>query len=601
MIVGVAIVLYAVERIPLELTSLSILSVMLVFFHVFPISGRDGRNLLDAGTLLQGFANPALVSVLALLVVTQGVARTGALDRGVGVIIRLAKGNTWAAIALTFGTIFVTSMFVHNTPVVVMFVPMLETLSRRLGLRTSQVMIPLSFVAILAGMTTLIGSSTNLLVSGALVQFGHEPLGFFDFTLPGLLLAAVGLIYLMVVGVRLLPARDSPADRLTAGPRRHFVLQATVTDESGLVGAEAHAHLLRIRGARLILLQRGEQAMPAPFRFGRLRAGDLLVLLVTREAMEQAMVRYPKLLRTASLEAVADNAEPRRRGAGERVLAEVMIAPGSRLIGQTLEEVGFHSRFGCLVLGIERRAHVIRHRLTEVRLEAGDVLVIEGAADDIERFRATRNLILLDGSAAELPVPALARRAALIFVAVVAVAALEIVPVAVAAVAGAAPMIVTGVLDLQRAAWAIDRRIILLVGSAFALGAALEHTGAAAFLARQTLGPLGSLGPAVVVSALFLVVALMTNVIANNAAAILFTPIAVEAAQALQTDPFFFALAVLFGANCSFATPIGYQTNLLVMGPGHYRFTDFVKVGTPLVVLLWIAFSLLALWRFGVG
>jgi di/tricarboxylate transporter len=236
--------------------------------------------------------------------------------------------------------------------------------------------------------------------------------------------------------------------------------------------------------------------------------------------------------------------------------------------------------------------------LTEIYLQTGDVLVVEGGREDVKRFKTARNLILLDGSEVDVPSPGLARRAAAIFLGAVALAATDVVPIVIAAICGGALMVMTGILSISRAIRAIDPKLFFLVGTSLALGIALEHTGGAVYLAHLLLGSVGNGNPAVLLSALFLIVAVVTNILSNNATAVLFTPIAVGIADQVGVSPFVFALAVLFGANCSFATPIGYQTNLLVMGPGHYRFSDFLRAGSPLVILLWVVFSLFVPWYY---
>ena len=602
-IVLVAIALFATERIPIEFSAIAILGVLLLFFEVFPLLDAQGENLLGASVLLQGFANPALIAVLALLVLGQGVIRTDALGWSTGYVLALARMNVTLSFALAFGCVLVLSPFLNNTPVVVLFIPILQVLAHRLRRTASRVMMPLSFVAVLAGMTTLIGSSTNLLVSGALTQLGEAPLGFFDMTVPGLVLVAVGLLYLIVFGPRLLPDRPSLPERLMTGRIPRFVAKLTVGSEAGLVDKPAASNVLGISNTRLILVQRGEQALLPPFTDVRLRSSDLLVVLATRTALTELAARYPGLLHNA-LAAETLDADDRDQGqftAGDQVLAEVMIPPGSRLVGESLERIGFYRTYQCLVLGLERRSHMIRDQLTKIRLLAGDVLVVQGTRPQLQSLRRTGNLIPLDETVVELPAPQLAKRAAAIFVGVILLAATGLLPVVVSALLGCVAMIATGVLTFEQAARALDRRIVLLVPTSLALGAALEKSGGAELLAQELLFGVQAFGPAVVLSLLFLIVALMTNILTNNATAIIFTPIAVSIAQSLGESPTVFALAVLLAANCSFATPIAYQTNLLIMGPGHYRFADFIRLGLPLVLLIWVAFSLFAPWYYQLG
>ncbi|MDH3241958.1 MAG: SLC13 family permease [Alphaproteobacteria bacterium] len=600
LLIALAVILYATERLSIERTSIIILAALMLIFELAPLAPQPGQQKIDAALLLRGFANPALIAVICLLIVGEGLARTGALDWLVRFILRVTGDNGHAAILLTFATVLVAGAFLNNTPVVIMFIPILESVVRQHQIAPSRLMMPLSFIAIMAGMTTLIGSSTNLLISGSMEQLSGRPLGFFEFTIPGLGLAAVGIAYLVLAGPRLLKHRSSPMGEITESPNRRYIAQLTVGESSKLVGQEVSSDLLGISGSRTILLQREEQAFAPPFAGIEARPGDTLVILATLEALAQAQTTYPHLHFAVSDEDLPANDEERKARLGaDQMLAEVMVVPGSRFEGGTLKEAGFHANFGCLVLGIERRAHVIRKGITDLRIRPGDILVVQASRADLDRVRASRDFVVMDGSAQSLPAPHLAQLAGIIFAATVISAATGLLPIAVAAFAGVALMVTTHVLPLRQAVKAVDRRIFLLVGASFALGQALTETGGAALIAGGLIGALADAGPIVLISALFLGVAVMTNLLSNNATAILFTPIAIGLAQGLGADPLPFVLAVLFGANCAFATPIGYQTNLLVMGPGYYTFGDFVRTGGPLVLVMWLAFTLLIPWYYG--
>ncbi|MBL6933831.1 MAG: SLC13 family permease [Alphaproteobacteria bacterium] len=596
-----AIGLYMVEKLPMEYVSIALMGVLLLFFQIFPVLGPDGRNLLDAARILEGFANPALIAVLALLVVGQGMVNTRALTHVVQSVFLL--GGTQPALTRILALIFVLviSAFLNNTPVVVIFIPIMQALSDRLGASASSVMMPLSFAAILGGMTTLIGSSTNLLVSSSLIELGETPFTFFEFTLPGLFLASVGLVYVLFVAPRILPDRATLANTLIGEGGKQFIAQITVLEDSKLVGEESAAGIfpsLRDMTVRLIL--RGEHAELPPFDGFALRPGDVLVVAATRKALTDALGRGAGVMHT-EFRAPDDEEEAKELGLGEgdQVLAEVMVTPASRLIGQNLEQIGFRYKFSSIVLGLQRRSRMIRTRMTEIPLEAGDVLLVQGGSEAVQALRGHRDLLPMEWSAMELPAPNLARRANLIFLGVVGLAATGTLPIVVSALLGAAVMIFTGVLNIRQAARAVDRNLVLMVATALALGSAMQETGAAAFIADNIIGFLGLSHPAVVLSVFFLMVAVISNVISNNACAVLFTPIAVGIAVGLGVDPKIFAVAVVFAANCSFATPVGYQTNLLVMGPGHYRFSDFVRAGFPLTVILWLVFSFFAPWYYG--
>jgi di/tricarboxylate transporter len=598
-LVIVAIAAFAAERIRIEITSLGVLVALVVLFELVPLVPAAGQPRLDTERLVAGFANPALIAVMALLVLGHGLSRSGALDWVLRAFLNITGEHPAPAIIIAFGAVLVASAFVNNTPIVIIFIPILESIARRFGIPASALMMPLSFAAILAGMTTLIGTSTNLLVSGAMVQAGLKPLGFFEFTVFGVILAAVGLLYLVLVAPRLQRRRASPVTRFTTDARRHFVAQLTVGEEQKLVGRPAAFNVLGIRGARLVLVQRREQSHVPPFNNLEIRTGDTLVILATREALAEAQASYPHLMFNMGGDDLPVDEEERKAWLGrDQMLTEVMIVPGSPFVGQTLEEIGFRSRFNCLVLGLERQSHVIRQRLTGRAIREGDVFVVQGTRESLDSLRTARGLIILDGATRPLPPARAAETAGVVFTGTVVVAATGLLPIAAAALAGVAIMLATGVLTFREATEALDRRIYLMVAASLGLGVAMMDTGAAAYLARGVIGAFGGTGPAVMLSVLFLLVALLTNVLSNNATAVLFTPIAIGLAQGLEQPVTPFVLAVLFGASCAFATPIGYQTNLLVMGPGYYRFGDFLRVGGPLVLLIWLTFSLLAPWYY---
>ena len=286
-----------------------------------------------------------------------------------------------------------------------------------------------------------------------------------------------------------------------------------------------------------------------------------------------------------------DDPDEAPRKSSVQMLGEVMVTPSSRLIGQSLEQAGFRKRFGCVVLGIQRRSRMIRAQVNEIRLEAGDVLLIQGRRADVRALRRNPHALLMEWSATDLPRLHHSSRAMLIFAVMVAAAASGLVPIVVATVAAVAGMIAVGCLNIRQAAAALDRSIVLTIAMALALGVAMQVTGGATFLANALTGLMEGASPAYILSAFFLMVALLSNLISTKAAAVLFTPIAVGIANGLGVDPLPFAVAVVFAANCSFASPIGYQTNLLVMAPGHYRFLDFARAGLPLIFLMWLTFS----------
>ncbi|MBT4491162.1 MAG: SLC13 family permease, partial [Rhodospirillaceae bacterium] len=562
LIVG-AIILYATERFPLEQTSLALLAALLVLFHFAPleIPEEGAIILLDARTLLAGFADPALVAVLALMVVGQGLIRTGALDEAIRIMTRRFQRSPALALTVTLVAIATLSAFINNTPIVVIFIPVMATIAERLNKGPSRLMMPLSFAAILGGMVTLIGSSTNLLVAGAVAGMEQPAIGFFDFAGPGVLLALIGMAYVIWILPRLLPERESMASQI-AGEGKQFIAQIEVRPGSPLVGQSAVAGMIpHLKGMTVRLIQRGEESHLPPFEDVLLRAGDTVVVAATRAILTEALARTPELVEQT--EGEAEEGTP-----GNSMLAEAMVTPASRVIGRNLRLVGFHYHTGCIILGVQRRSRMMRGRMEDIRLEAGDVLLVLGPRERVTDLRFSREVLLIEWSTMELPARHHAKRALGIFTGVVALAATGVVPIAIAALVGALGMVTLGCLNVRQAARAVDRQVAFLVAAALAMGSALQGTGGAAYLAQHMIDALADQGPAVMLSALFALVAVMTNVLSNAATAVLFTPIAINTALALGVAPTAFIHAIIFAANCSFATPMGYQTNLLVMGPG---------------------------------
>lgn len=598
-IIAATIVAYASERWSMEAVSLVSLAAILLLFGAFPYSGpatgSDG-GVLGAEQLLAGFANPALATVIALLIVGQGLFATDAMEAPARYLGRLGGASSYRPILFILVGAGLISAFLNNTPVVVIFIPVLVVIAAKRSIPASRVFIPLSFISILGGMTTLIGSSTNLLVAGVARDYGVE-IGFFDITGMGAMLALVGSIYVLFVLPRFMPERQA---ELAAGAKSgaQFIGEITLTRDHPLVGTSAKAGMFPGLGdLTLRMLQRHDVPHLPPFEDLVLRAGDTLVISGTRRAFSKALSQG-----RASVENEESDGEETGQEAPpgpDYHLAEAVVSPGSRYAGRTIQLSGLRPRFGISVLGVQRKSRMARSGLSDIRLEPGDTLLIGGPMQAITQLRGNHDLLMLEHSAEAVPQSRKARTAVAIFAAIVLASAFSVVPIVVAAICGAVMMMLTGCLSLLQAARAFDRQIFLLVGASVALATALEATGGARLIADSSLGLMAGAGPAVILSGLFLVMAVLTNILSNNATAVLFTPIALGMANGLGLSPEPFIAAVIFAANSSFATPIGYQTNLLVMGPGHYRFSDFVRAGTPLVIIIWLTFSLLAPWYYG--
>ena len=600
-VIAGTILLYAWERFPIELTALGSVVAFILIFTVFPYQPpADGSAAGGLGPqeLLMGFANPALITIMALLVVGQALFQTDALDKPTQIVLRAFRRLRLAPVTPILIGVAAISAFLNNTPVVVMFLPVLAAVAAAGGTSASRVLMPLSFIAILGGMTTLIGSSTNLLVADVAGRAGGVTIGFFSFTPLGSLIAFIGALYIIFVMPRLLKPRQTMADEIQ-GPAggKQFIAQIPVTYNHPLVGARSVKGMFpMLRDMTVRLVQRGEKPFLPPFEGVELQPGDTVIVAATRQALTKALSLRQPIMRS-------DHGEPddedRTITDGAVSLAEAVVAPGSRMIGRTTAQSSLKAESNCVVMGLQRRSRMPRMAMTDIRLEAGDVLLLAGAHEDIQSLRGNRDVLLLDWSTAEVPKRRYAPRALMIFVAVVAAAASGQVPIVTAAITGALAMMLSGCLNVRQALRALDSRIFMLIGASLAAATALERTGGARAVAEGLMTAMDGQPPAVILSMLFLLIAALTNVLSNNATAVLFAPIAVNMAARTGVDVNAFVTCLIFAANCSFATPIGYQTNLIVMGPGHYRFSDFLRAGTPLVLIIWLAFSLLAPWYYG--
>lgn len=623
----VAIMMFVNEKIKLEVSAIFVMVSLLLFGQLFPLSHEGGKgNMLDPASLLSGFANPSLIAVMSLLVLGQGLIHTDALRFLTGLFVTKRKVLAWISMIAIILFVAVMSAFMNNTPLVIIAIPVLQVLVSNIGMAQSRIMIPLSFAAILGGMTTLIGSSTNLLVDSAMQDLGYDPIGFFDFTVPGLMMAGVGMAYVLLVLPFMLPDRRSFADEIKGG-KKQFVAELDIDEDSKLIGVECiEGRFKELPDMNVRLIQRRGHLMLPPFEGYSIEKGDILIVAATREALTTLLGKYPGfLLSHSSLQQMeqsrqskqetiqaqqlmskeemdqdeaieqiqANLSEEKEEAMNTHILAEIMVNPNSRIIDMSLEQAHLERQHAVTVLGIQRRARVVRRRLGRIKLESGDVLLVAGSQAALEDLRDNPDFVVMAGTIRDLPMRVKAPIALGIFAGTIAVAAAGMLPIPVAALTGAALMIALGCLNLRQATRALDRKIFLLVGSALALGKTLEVTQAAESVAEAMLHLPFAQEPLIILSMLFILVAICTNLLTNNACAILFTPIAMSIGTGLGIDPLIMAMTVIFGANCSFASPIGYQTNLLVMGPGHYRFRDFFKAGIPLVIIMWAAFTLM--------
>jgi len=586
-----ALFLFTRDRIPLESSSLAILILLVVGFELVPYV-RNGERVLEAADFFAGFGNEALVTICALMMVGKALETTGALQPLANVV-----GRTWStrpvlALLVTLAAGAVLSAFMNNTPIVVLLMPILVGASLRSKFPVSGVMLPMGLATIIGGMSTTIGTSTNLLVVGISQDLGMHEFTMFEWVLPVAIVGGVGLLFLWLVAPRLLPDRAPPMDDTTP---RVFSAQLHVK-EGGFADGKALSEVLAKAGGQMRIdqIQRSESLVLAKLPSVVLLPGDRLFVKDSPENLKYwEQLLGATLFNISDLEHPVDEKTPLK--AEGQQLAELVVTRGSPLHLRSLAAARFTSSYGLMPLALHRArapSSQVTGDLNMIRLRAGDVLLVQGSSESISRLKDSGSMLVLDGTT-DLPHTHNAKRALAIMGFVVLAAALGIMPISVSALVGLGLMIVTGSLGWRDAATALSIPVVMIIVTALALGKALMGTGMADFLALGFVGAASGMSAAMTLSAFLLLMTVMTNIVSNNAAAVIGTPIAISIAQQLGVSAEPFILAVLFGANMSFATPYGYQTNLLILSAGGYKFSDFLRVGIPLTIIMWAGFSLI--------
>ena len=577
-----ALFLFTREKIPLESSSLFVLVVLIIGFELFPFSGPFGT--VRAADFFHGFGHEALVAVCALMVAGQALVRTGALEPVARRLGRFWKKAPAVALLLTLVVGAFLSAFMNNTPIVVLMLPMLIGAAIRSKRSTAGVLLPMGLATLVGGMSTTIGTSTNLLVVSVAADMGMSRFQMFDFLLPAVAAGSVALLYLWWVAPRIIPERRPP---LTEVSRREYTAQLAIPEGSTHVDRPLSA-LLRKVGPDFHLRRvlRGDNLYIAPLPDVQVRAGDRLLVSDTIAQLRE----YQALL---GAELRSETGEDSEVFGEDLQLAEVAVTLGSRLHRRALGNVRLKEEYGLEILALHSTAGVKEFDapgLHEQLLEASDVLLVQGSAKDINRLKRSGELLVLDGTM-DLPHTRKAPLALLIMVAVIMLAAFNILPIEASALLGVMVMLGTHCLRWRDATQALSVQVILIIVASLALGSALMRTGGADWLALVFLSVTFGAPPWMVLSGLMLLMAILTNIVSNNAAAVIGTPIAISIAMELGLPLEPFVLAVLFGANLSFVTPMAYKTNILVMNAGGYRFIDFVRVGTPLTIIMWLSLS----------
>lgn len=589
-----ALILFTRDRIPLETSSLFVIAALAVSFSLFPFV-NDSGIVLNPVSFYSGFGHEALIAVCGLMVVGYGIVRTGALDPVGRGLAKIWAISPMLSVLVTLIVSALLSAVVNNTPIVVLLLPIMLNVAMRTKTSPSGLLMPMGLATLLGGMTTTIGTSTNLLVVSVASDMGLETISMFDFFIPASLAGLIGIIYLWLIAPRILPNR-TPA--LEDSSPRIFTAHLHIPEGSYADGKTLKDIIEKTEGAIQVSgIRRSESTFTVPLPDASIRAGDKLLVRDTPQKLkdyERALgaTLYSKGHQVDDDNPISDD---------QQHLAELVIDRGSPMIHRTLNEAHFSDVYQLVTLAIHRKGKVLESMpqgIAKTPMRLGDVLLVQGSNENIEEVKKRGHFLVLDATT-ELPSTKYAPRAIAIMTLTILAAALGIMPISISAIAGSLLMVLTNCLKWQDIQRALSAQVILIVVASLALGSALTQTGATDYVAHQFVALTDGWSGRLIFSALMLLMAILTNVVSNNAAAVIGTPIAISIAYEVGLPPEAFVLAVLFGANMSYATPMAYQTNLLVMNAGGYTFMDFVKTGVPLTIIIWLSFSFIIPYMYG--
>ena len=574
-IIVVAVFLFALEVFPVDKVSVLVLSSLVVL------------DLVSPQQAIAGFGNPATVVVACMLALSYGIQNTGALNYLSDTLVHLAQKSEFRLLFSIVVAVGILSAFINNTAAVALFLPLTIAVAGEQRLDPSKLLMPMSFAAMFAGACTLIGSSTNLLVYSLALEHLNWPIGMFEFSQVGLILFAAGTCYLLFIGRHLVPSRRT-RDSLTGEYRlRHFVTELILKAHSPLIGKSiADTNFREGYDLEVIEILRGKTKLLPSAKETQLQEGDILLV----QGDPQTLLQIPE---SKGVIIKALTVEDQDLEDENIILVEAFISPVSGLVDSTLKEINFRQTYKANALAIRSHGRTIREKIGKLRLEYGDSLLILTSREQLQVLMQSPDFLVLEEVRRTFLRKDKIYYAVGIFLGIIALVSFNLLSIVAAAVIGTGLMLLTGCLRLQDLYSHLPWQTIVMLACLIPVGSAMENTGLASLIATTLVGELDVWGPFAVLSGVYLLTSLLTSVMTNNATAILMIPISLSTAQQLQVNPEPFVMAVLFAASASFMTPIGYQTNLFIFGPGGYRFSDFLKVGGPLSILLWILASFL--------